>query len=123
AGHVPGHLDRATIPSLVEAPNIELRVGVLRRGGVPAHALHRAAVHHVEVAGVLELVGGALEDDDVPRLDAGALEPRDDGQHDLGTGDAAGGVVDAPAFVGRRLAADRVDLDADDVAFAEEALP
>jgi len=61
----------------------------------PAHAGHRPLAHQGEIAGILELVGVALEDDDVLRPHTDTLEPLDTGDHDLAIGNAADSAGDA----------------------------
>src|SRR5262245_40438436 len=97
--------------------NFELRVAVPGRGGVPAALVHLALAHKCSVAGVDELVGVALEDDDVLRRYANLPEIANDFEEHLGVRDRAGDVSALPFFP------DGVDLDADDVVLLEEALP
>src|SRR2546430_2208059 len=98
--------------SAAEAPAL---VGVAGRRRPPA-PLRRLAPEQVGVAGVAELVGVALEDDDVPGRDADRLQAADHLQEHREAGDGAGGVRHAPRLAGLGFTADGVDLDADDVA-------
>src|SRR6516162_8446688 len=87
-GVVAGHV-RIAVPAVILAVNSELPVVIPGTGCEPAHPLHGARREDLLIAGLAELVGIALEDNDVPRLDAGRFQPLDHFQQHLRPGDRA----------------------------------
>ena len=93
---------------IVDAVDRDLLIAIAGAARRPANAVHFALAHHLRVTRLDELVGIALENDDVPRPNADLLETANDFENDLRTGNGADEL--RPALV---AATDRVHFDSD----------
>src|SRR5581483_6530837 len=115
---VLGQFWRVAVATPIKAFNVQLNVSAISRRGVPANALHDSLAHHFIVAGLDELAGVAFEDDNVLRLDAGAIQVPHDFEQEFGARDGT-----LAAFRSACLVADRIDLDTDNIPRLEETTP